>query len=311
MSEETEEVETTEVEQVAETEQVESQANETNETEQVAETTETDQETTESYFKSAPDDWRDQVVASSGLEGDEAKKLSNYLGRYSTPEAAFKAGHDSAIKIRAGEISTGLPEDATPEQLQEYREANGIPETSEGYELSLDEGLILGEEDQGIMPAVFDMAHKHNLSTEAMSDLTNAMLIGRQAEMEKIYQQDGLDEQSARQALKEQWGNNTDANMNMFQNFVNKLPESVREDFVNARLDGGMGVVHNPDLIMYFADLERQINPLASVMPQSDGARATLQSELDALTKRMGDDDWHTDKVANARWEELQQVLNQ
>jgi len=270
-----------------------------------------DPEPAEPYFKSAPEDWRDQAVAAIGLEGDEASKMLKHLARFSTPEAAFKAGHDSAIKIRSGEISTGLPEDPTDEQMQEYREANGIPETSEGYELSLDEGLILGEEDQGIMPAVFDMAHKHNLSSEAMSDLTNAMLVGRQAEMDKIYQQDGLDEQSVRQALKEQWGNNTDANLNMFQNFLNKIPESAREDFANARLDGGLGLVHSPELVMYFADIERQINPLASVMPSSDSARSTLQSEFDALTKRMGDDDWHNDKAANERWKELHTALNQ
>ena len=89
-----------------------------------------------SWAKSAPEDWRQQ------LAGDDEKRL-NVLNRVKDFGSLADNYFNAQDKIRSGEISTGLPDDPTPEQLSAYREANNIPATAEDYNLKLDEGLTI------------------------------------------------------------------------------------------------------------------------------------------------------------------------
>jgi hypothetical protein len=208
-------------------------------------------------------------------------------------------------KIRSGMVSTGLPDDATPDQLADYRTANGIPETAEAYELQLDEGLVLGEEDNRIFKGVFDVAHGLNLPGTAMSALTNALLTGRQVEADAAVAQDGVDNQLTNQQLKEAWGGDFERNNNSVKGLIAKLPESIRQSFMDARLPDGRAVFNSPEIMVAMAEWAMAIDPAATVVPNSANAVQAMNDEIKALEARMGDDDWHADTEANARYETL------
>ncbi len=90
-----------------------------------------------STLKSAPAfDWRKQV---SG--GDEA--AAKLLERYTTADAFGKAHLEAVKKISAGEFAKPLPKDAKPEQVTEWRKANGIPEKPEDYFEKLPNGRVI------------------------------------------------------------------------------------------------------------------------------------------------------------------------
>jgi len=262
------------------------------------------------FFDSAPETWRQDWLAKAGFEGEDAEKRLGQLNRMTDMPSVLKSYFEAQDKIRSGEISTGLPENPTDEQLADWRQANGVPAAADGYELSLSEGLVLGEEDKAIMDGVYAAAHGENISNQAMSAITDAFLKGREQELHQIEQQDGLDTQSATAALKDVWGPDYKTNINVINNLVNTLPESVREDFQNARLANGKGLFNSPEAMVFFADIARKLNPAATVVNANDANPVqTINDEISTLEKKMeegiADGTWHKDKASNDRLMEL------
>lgn len=258
-------------------------------------------------FMDAPQDWRTQIVASMGIE-DEAErgKVETMLSRVTDFKSFAKNYVEAQNKIRSGLAKDNtLPENPTDEQLKEYREANNIPESAEGYELSLDEGLVLGEEDNRIMGEVFKAAHGMNLSTEQVSQLTNSMLNARQVEEQAYAQQDGIDKQTAERQLRETWGADYETNVNVIKGMVNQLPESVREDFMSARLANGQSLFSSPEMALFFADMGRKLNPAGTVVPNSDNPLQSINEEIKKLESQMGSDAWYKDADAQKRYQDL------
>ena len=104
-----------------------------------------------------PADWRDTVS-----KGD-AKILAR-MGRYASPAAAMEALVAAQNRISAGELKPVLGKNATPEQVKEYREALGIPETPDKYDLGKDikiEGM-----DPTLLGEVLKEAHESNQTPE-------------------------------------------------------------------------------------------------------------------------------------------------
>ena len=250
------------------------------------------------YFTNTPTDWREQ------LAGEDESRL-NQLSRISNIPALIDNYFEAQSLISRGEVSNGLPDKPTKQQLATWREANGVPKTAKGYEVSLDDGLVLGTVDTRIMDVVFPVAHKFNVSTAAMTGLMNAWLKGREVEADALMSQDGIDQQSAVRQLKETWGGEYDLNINMTRNLINQLPESVRDSFANGQLAGGRAIMNSPEMMVFFADLARKLNPMGTVVPNANNPVQTMNDEITALEKRMGDDDWHKDTTAQARYQAL------
>jgi hypothetical protein len=257
------------------------------------------------FYQNLPEDWRTQAVDALELEGEDKEKRLNQLNRVTDFKSLTKNYFEAQDKIRAGNVSTGLPENPSAEELAEYREANGIPEAPDKYELALEEGLVLGEDDNRILEGVFEVAHGLNIPAEAMSQLTTAMLKGREAEHQAIEQQDGIDKQTATRQLRESWGNDYATNINVVQGFVNTLPESVREDFMSARLANGQALFNSPEVAVWMADAARKLNPAATVVPNSNNPAQAVDDEIKALEDRMGTPEWYKDTAAQERYRSL------
>lgn len=251
-----------------------------------------DEPTTPVWSQSAPDDWRQQIA------GDDEKRLKQ-LDRHTDFGSFVKSAFNAQDKIRSGEISNGLPDNPSDEQLAAYREANGIPATAEDYSLTLDEGLVLGESDERVMKGVYDIAHKNNVSNDVVTQLTNAMLKGQEYERQALQQQDGLDKQTADRQLREAWGQDYETNEGLVKNLINGLPESVRDNFGSARLADGTAVFNSPEMMNFLAEAARAINPAATVVPPGNGnPTQAITSRIAELESRMGTDEWYKDEAA-------------
>ena len=252
---------------------------------------------TDPWTKTIPDDWREQLAA-----GDE-KKL-NMLKRITDFDKFTESYFNAQDKIRAGEVSNGLPDNPTEEQIAAYREANGIPKSAEEYSLTLEDGLVLGDLDEKVMGAVYEAAHKNNISNEAISDLTNAMLKGREYEAQALIKQDGLDVQQSKTMLRQTWGQDYETNIGLVQGILKGLPDSVRDQFANARLSDGTAVFNSPEMMNFFAEAARAINPAATVVPAGNGnPMQAITGRIEQLEGMMGEPNWH--KNASAQKELL------
>lgn len=262
---------------------------------------------TNPWHSSAPETWRTDVSAGfvDGDNTDMSDGLNKYLDRYNDLPSALKAGYDASQKIRSGQLSTGLPDDPSDQELSDYREANGIPTGADGYEMSLDDGLILGDEDSRILSGVYDVAHAGNVSTDVMNGMVNAFLQSRETEMDDLHTQDNLDSQQSNKQLREIWGNDSTTNKNMVSNLVGQLPESIQKDFEGARMADGRALFNSPEMMVWLSDVARKLNPAGTVVPNSANPAQAVTDEIASLEERIGSDEWFKDKPAQARYQQL------
>lgn len=258
------------------------------------------------YFATAPEDWRNQILTKAGFEeGEGFDKAMKQLDRVSDFGVLAKNYLSAQDKIRSGEISNGLPEDPTDEQMADYREAHGIPQSPEEYTLNLEEGLELGEGDEEVMKDVYQIAHANNVSPEVISDITNAMLKHEQGKMDTRISQDGIDQQLTDKQLKETWAGDFKTNLNMVKGLINQLPATVKEQFESARMPDGKAVFNSPEMMVAMAEWARTINPAATVVPNSNNPMQTMNDEISALEDRMGTQEWYKDTDAQQRYQNL------
>jgi len=258
-----------------------------------------------SFLQSLPQDWRTELVSAAFQDEEGKKRAQSMLDRVPDMRTLAKNYVEAQEKIRKGEISNGLPENPTEEQIAAYREAHGIPKSPEDYKIEPGNGLTMGEDDQRIMQQVAAVAHKHNIPESALNDMTSAMLQAREAEYEAIQNQDGLDTQQAERQLKEVWGADHTRNLNAVLGMVRTLPDSVREDFENARLANGRALFNSPEFMTWLADMAYKANPAATVVPGSNNPVQSINDEIKALEKRMGTPEWYKDEDAQKRYQDL------
>ena len=258
----------------------------------------------ENYFNTTPDTWRTDLISQAGFEGDDAAKRLGQLERMPDLKTLTKSFFDAQDKIRKGEISSGLPENPTEEQLNEWRTANGVP-VEPNYELTLGDGLELAPEDQEIFNEVFQSAHAGNVNTDTMNQMTTAYLKGRQALEEKMTAQDGIDSQQGKEVLKTAWKGDYETNLNMINGLFNQMPEAVRDEFLGSRMANGKGMMNSPEVLEFFAQISRKVNPAGTVVPNANNPVQAIDDEIKKLEERMGSPEWYKDQGAQKRYQDL------
>ncbi|WP_372809330.1 hypothetical protein [Litorivivens sp.] len=270
---------------------------------QVAQVNDGDQGGPASFLDSLPENWRGDIAQSMGL--DESQ--SNVLNRYSTFPDLVNSFFEQRNLIAQGQHNAALPENPTDEQLAEYRQSNGIPETPEGYELSLDDGLVLDGEDEAILGAVSQIAHAENVPAATYNKLVNSMLAAREIEAQAELEQHGLDQQRAINTMKSEWKADYQTNLNAIQGFLATMPKELREGFEHAQLPNGRKLFNEPAALAFFANTARALNPAATVVPNSANPVESINSEVAKIEAMMRDepDKYYADPTIQNRLNEL------
>src|SRR6185295_3094292 len=100
-------------------------------------------------------DWRETFA-----KGD-AQLLTRFQ-RYGSPEAVAEALVHAQNRISKGELKPSLGKDATPEQVAEWRAANGVPDAPEKYDL----GVKISDSGKAIVDKYLPIAHAANMTTD-------------------------------------------------------------------------------------------------------------------------------------------------
>lgn len=257
------------------------------------------------FYEALPETWRDDIVSGMNLEPSQA----NVLGRYATFPKFVESFFHQHKKISAGEAATpaSLPENATTEQVAEYRTKLGVPQTPEEYKVTLDEGLVLSDEDTRIVGEVFKVAHDGLVKPDVMSKMVNAMLAARETETEVVMAQHGIDQQTTTRVLKDTWKSDYASNQNITMSAVNRLPDTVRDDVMSAVLPDGKMLFNSPEVMVWLCDIARELNPAATVLPNSNDPVAGVREELKALEEQMRVDPsaWARNADGHKRYQEL------
>jgi len=253
------------------------------------------------------DDWRTQFAT----EGDEVDKdLLKFLGRYHSPSAAIGAWKKQNDAIASGPWIKPLGEDATEEDIAAYRKQTGVSEKMDGYNETLPEGLVIGDEDRPMVDKFLENMHASN----ARPDEVNAALksyydLKQEAEADVAE----LEAQSAsfgEESLREEWGGDYKRNITAAHSYLDTLPSEVKAIFAHGRMpvavkdergepvlgkDGQAmlrlePVGYNPTAMKWLTSMALENNPLSTVVPGAGSNQAAaVGEEIANIEKMMGD----------------------
>lgn len=233
-----------------------------------------------------PTDWRTRMAG-----GDE--KAQKILERFASPKAVADALVDVRTKISKGELkapSKPPGDDATPEQIAEWREANGIPEAPEKYDATLPNGVVLGEADKPMLESFQKAMHAANVPQPAFKAALGWWQAQQEANVERQTLADAQNRKSAEDSLREEWGPEYRVNVTLYKEALESLPEGLGDLLNTARDAQGRLLGANPAFVAMLVNQRREANPLATVMSGSgvNGAQA-MESEMANIRKQMSD----------------------
>lgn len=221
-------------------------------------------------------------------KGDEAgvKRLE----RYKDPEAVYDALVNAQKKIDSGQVRPTLPDNATPEQVAEYRKANGIPEAPDKYDTSIGEGHVWGEADKPMLDSFTKAAHAANLPEAAVKPLLK--WYGDLAK-DKADQQLTADATFKNESLAElgkRYGGDFKRNIAHVDTYLEEFPPGIKDKVLGARLPSGRLAGSDPDFIDFLFQQAIFKNPIATVMGgNSDTQVKAATARLNELIKMSGD----------------------
>ena len=233
-----------------------------------------------------PADWRTRMAGGD----DKALKI---LERFASPKAMADALVDVRTKISKGELKAPakpLGADATPEQVAEWRQANDIPETPDKYDVTLDNGVVLGEADKPKLASFQKRMHDANVPQSNFKAALGWWQEQQLADAEQQTLADATYRKGAEDNLREQWGPEYRVNVTLYKEALASLPEGMGETLNTARDAEGRLLGANPAFVSWLVNQRREENPLATVMAGSgvNGAQV-MESEMAAIRAQMSD----------------------
>ena len=229
-----------------------------------------------------PGDWRNKFSP----DGKHAKTLD----RFASPNAVFESYMSLKQKVDSGELksNTPFPKEGAPEDQLAWRKAHGIPESAADYEAHFSDGLVFGDEDKPVVDEFLQLAHKNNSSPEMVKDTLDWYYGFQEKRMDQQQEADAQYRTAAEDTLRAEWGGEYRTNINVIKGFVDTMPESVRDLFLEARLGDGNALVNNPDMARWLVHNAKIVNPVATVVPNAGANVATaIEDEIAAIEKVM------------------------
>jgi hypothetical protein len=229
-----------------------------------------------------PDDWRIKLAGKD-------EKLAKRLDRFASPEGVWKSFRAMEQRLSSGELKKALGKDASPEEVAAWRKDAGIPEKPEDYDLKFDNGLVIGKADKPLVAEFLKSMHGENATPgQVKAGIAAYYRIQEQAQATRA-EQDAQARATAEDDLRAEWGVDYRRNVGMVQALLNTIPDGVRDHFANARLADGTPLFSHPDMLRYFVGIQREINPAASVVPNSNQPAQAIDAEIAGLKAMMQD----------------------
>lgn len=234
-----------------------------------------------------PDDWRQKIA------GKDDKYLKE-LERFSSFDAYAKSQRALRQKVSSGEFKRSLPENATEEQLAEWRKENGIPEKAEGYQVTKVPGHEWTEADQPALGVLFQTMHDTNATQGQIDGMLGVYAQLLSATKQQQYDTDKSDNETCEDTLRAEWGGeyrgnmaNAKALLNNAEKFDPELAGMLRD----ARTPDGRRVIYNPALWSWLAETAPDKIGASAHVPGGDGKTVAQNASRKAEIEKIMNED--------------------
>ena len=212
------------------------------------------------HVKSHDSKWRER------LAGDD-KDAMQTLGRLTDQGQLWKSYNELRTKMAKGELKqqTPFPEKGTTEEQVAWRKDRGIPEKPEAYDTTLENGVVIGEDDKPMVNSFLKFAHSKNIpQPEAKGMLQWYFGEFLANEQKAISEQKSQREQETKAALQESWGGDYKRHMVAVDNLIAKY---VQKDGDKSDLAKRIknAVAQDAGFTQLLASLAYEIDPATSI----------------------------------------------
>ena len=229
------------------------------------------------------DGWRNQMA----LGSTDLEKDLKQLERYESPEQVWRKARELEAKFSSGDVRTRLPDEPSDKELAQWRKDNAVPATPADYAVNMPEGRDKPPDDDAFLKAMLESMHNSN-ATQAQVDATISTFY-QQVDMniEAGTEADQKTGAATEDLLRKDWGEDYRVNKSIAEANLSRAPEGFRDRFLSGRMEDGTLNRNDPDIWKWLVQNEREINPMASIVPgaQGDGGKAAADEliELKAL----------------------------
>lgn len=242
----------------------------------------------------------DEKLTKSQLE-KRSKAILNRLKRYKSPEDFMAAGFAAQDKIASGEFKQlKPPEDATEEELKQWREEMGVPEEHTEYDVPKVPGYQWTEADKPLIDSFKEYAHKANYTQEHMNAAAEWYAETMQQLMEEqafeISRIDKEDSQATQDIIRSEYGLDhyrpTIALLDRVLKDEDLFPDGSGKHLLTARFTDENGVsrrvINDPGIVKALVELGRSHIGDGALVSTSE--RQSLTSEKSEIEKVMNED---------------------
>lgn len=229
-----------------------------------------------------PDNWRELYA------GEDEGKVDQ-LSRYSSPSAAFDGLLAAKERIRSGQVGSPFPVDGSEDDQTAWRKSNNIPEEAKGYDLSFDDGLVIGDDDKPFIDKFLEVAHQTNQTPEQVKESLAWYYQNQEAQAEAQAEQDTQTRVETEDKLRLEWGPEYRPHLNAIQSFLDTMPEEIRENFASARMSDGTPILSNPNFLQWALNSALEINPATTLVSASGNQAESIADEIADIESKMGD----------------------
>ena len=230
-----------------------------------------------------PADWRTKVA------GDNKAALKT-LDRFASPADMYKALEAARAKISSGEVKKALPDNPTEKELADWRKENGVPEKPADYKIEPPKGFVFGDADRPLLDTFTAHAHKANWAPKQLNEAVAWYVDQQETIKAQQEERDSSYQQQAGDALRQEWGNDFRANINSVKNLLSGAPQGFTDRLFGGRMADGKKIGDDPEALKFLAGLAREINPTATLLPNTGGnPMRGIADRMSEIQKMMGD----------------------
>lgn len=246
-----------------------------------------------------PDNWRETVS-----KGDA--KILKRMERYASPEALADALVAAQNRISSGELKPVLAKNATPEQIAEWRAANGVPETADKYDLG---SAKVSEAGKAFLEKYLPIAHAANMTPEQVKANLSFIAQVNKDESDARALNDRQVQDDGEEVLRAEWGTEFKRNVNFIHNLLDgAATPAFKDKFLGGRLADGTPIGSDPESLRFLMQLALVQNPTGTLVPGYNANPAQgVDEELAKIDKMMRTDRkaYDKDEKVQARYREL------